>query len=214
MSNVEGRGIVAPKPIWVPLTRPDFIPIKERAQQQVIDRDYRNRRDAWGRSHVGVGRPPNCADMRPEVYAAMLGGIGEFGTIAYINKQMKRDVATMDFARKKQGDSGIDIIACGLTMQVKTQQNSLQPGLIRRFDESGNLIPLPAKACVFAWFNREDQAGVWLLGWIWKTKVVALPVVPAIRGSHRNIEVPRKELQPMCRLIKELKQRELIQEWH
>jgi hypothetical protein len=206
--NVEGRGIVPPESVWIPLTRSDFIQIKDRAKKQAMERDYRNRRDSWGAGLVGSGRPPNAADLRTAEYSGLLGLIGEWGTVAFINRRMKRDIASMGLGSIPRGDRGIDIVALNLTIQVKTQQNPEYPGMIRRIDEYGRKISMPANAYVFARFDREHQTGVWLLGWAWTKDILLLPVVPARRGSHWNIEVPRALLLPMIRLIKELKYRE------
>lgn len=205
--NVEGRGIVPPEPEWERFTRSDLILIKDRARNQAKERDYRNRRDRWGCGLVGRRRPPNSTDLRPAEYSGLLGLIGEWGTVSYLNRRMKRDVAMMDLTPLPRGDDGIDVIACGLTMQVKTQQNAAYPSLIRRVDDFGRVIPIRSEACVFARFDRENQMGVWLLGWAWTREILGLPVVPARRGNHQNIEVPHALLYPMVRLIRELQYR-------
>lgn len=217
--NVEGRGIVPPAPVWVPLTPTDFIEAKDRAVRQAMERDYCSRRDSWGRGYVGSGRPRNCADLRPYEYPILLGIIGEIGTAAHINQRMGKEVTTVDLDRKSRGDGGIDITPCGLTIQVKTQQDPRLPGLIRRVDHFGRLVPLTARSYVFARFDRERQSGVWLLGWVWTKDIVDFPTTPAIRGNHENIKVPSSLYRSIPALIHEIKQRKIARQeraipWH
>jgi hypothetical protein len=211
--KVEGRGEVPPAPVWIPLTRPDFIVIKEESIRRAKARDYRNRRDGWGSGLVGPGRPPNCADMRDDEYPIVIGCAGELACKYFFNQRMSKTVTMVDFGERPRGDRGIDLIACGLTFQVKGQQKPEQPGLIRRIDARGNRMPIPANIVIFTRFDREDPTGAWLLGWVWTREILALPVVPARCGDHRNIEVSARMYHKMDDVIKELRHKEHTQRW-
>lgn len=207
MTNVEGRGIVPPKRVWIPMGREEFYSLKERAQQQAIERGYSSRRDSWGRGMVGRNRPSNAADLRDPEYSIFLGLIGEWVTCKFINKRLKYDAVAMDLSARRTGDGGFDMVVNGLRIDVKTQQKPETPGLIRRVSEYGDEIKFAADAYVFVFFDRNRQEGAYILGWIWSKDVARFTPLPAIRGGHLNIEVPNSLYLPVSRLILELRSR-------
>lgn len=211
--NSEGRGIVPPEPVWIPISRAEFIMLKERATQQAIERDYKRRRDSWGRGLTGRDRPPNVGDIRDPDYSILLGLIGEWGVCQYINQRLKSRPATMDLSPRKGGDFGVDLSVNGLTIQVKTQQNPVHPGLIRCVTEYGENIHLRANCYAFTRFDRDRPEGIYILGWVWSKVVAKLPSFPALRGNHMNIEVPSSLYLPASRLVRELRQREEVATW-
>jgi hypothetical protein len=209
--NVEGRGIVAPKPIRVVIPRDAILIIKDRAAQQAMERDYRSRRDSWGHGLTGPGRPPNAADLRDDAFPNFVGGMCEYGVTELINRQFRRTVIAMDLRSRVRGDGGIDMKSFGLTVQVKSRQKPENPNLIRRYFRNGWVVPLGADVHIFCLYRRDDQDAVSVLGWAWtrKLELQGYEIVPARRGEHVNIEVPDVDLEPMSRLIKELRQREI-----
>lgn len=211
--NSEGRGIVAPEPVWVPIARADFLILKDVAIRRQVERDYRSKRNAWARGMVGPGRPRIAADLRRSEYSIYVGLIGEHGACQYINSRLGRKAAVLDLESRERGDGGVDIHVVGLAIQVKTQQHPGGAGLIRCVTEGGRELPLTARCYVFALYDRDHQDGVSLLGWAWARDVVRQPRRPARRGGHTNIEVPRSLYLPASRLIKELRQREESDQW-
>jgi hypothetical protein len=203
--NTEGRGIVAPAPIVIKLRHDELLIIKERAVRQAMERDYRNRRDAWGTGLTGPRRPPNAQDLRDDQYPGYVGLVGEYALCSYINPRVGKPLVSLDLRPRRCGDYGIDVTANGLTIQIKTRQKQDQPNLVRATNWRGEFLPFTSKIHVFCLYFREEMDRPRLLGWIWTREIAGRPLVDARRGNHKNFEIPDQDLLPMTRLIQEIR---------
>lgn len=205
--NSEGRGIVPPASVKIALRHDEVAIIKRRSIEQARHRDYQGRRNTWGLGLVGDARSQNTMDLGKGEYPIYLGLIGEHALCAFINGRLSRQVASIDMQNRRAGDNGVDLSVRGLSMQIKTRQRPEYPSMVKRVNEYGVILPLVSDVHVFCLYLREKPRQLQLLGWEWTKNLVNRQVMPAIRGNWMNIEVHDSELNPMRRLIDELRQR-------
>lgn len=183
---VEGRGLVAPKPERIVMSRGDIEMIRRSAEQRKDYRNYESRRDRWG-----LGFIPD---------AVMCGMLGEHAVCAFANRRMGAHVS-VDTALKPRGDGGKDLELFGQSIQVKTRITS-SDNLVRRIDQSRRLRGLDCDLFVFCKIGDSvPPTCVDLLGWIASDSVRRHGVhVRSRRASHWNLRVDDKFLEPMSRL--------------
>jgi hypothetical protein len=187
--QVEGKGLVAPAGIGVPLTPSDITRLQDIARRRDEFRGYRRSADQWKQ---GIIKNPTLAGL-----------FGEEALCKWLNGRIGLHLAVNDKLLKK-GDGGNDIDVAGMSLQVKTLITSKRP-LIRR--DHGWIRPLDCDAFVFA---KADYGSlvVRLIGWIWASHVPDVGVfAQSPIGDWWNIAVESIHLQPMSRLIDEIKGR-------
>lgn len=205
MANYEGRGHLAPAPLEVTLSRSEMLTIYGIALE--LDR-YASRSDTWGKGLRNGVTIEGIGALTSTQRAIFAGKIGEYAVreLARRRKSISRRVPPIDTSVRVAGDGGVDLQILGLSLQVKTRQRAGVGNLVKREAECGRTIPLMGDAhCFCEWV--PPAFAVRVLGWAWNANLEGLPTVPAIVGSHRNIEVPGRTLLPMFRLWAELESR-------
>jgi hypothetical protein len=121
-----------------------------------------------------------------------LGRIGEKALSLYLNKEV-------DFEYKVGGDNGD--LKSEKIVDIKTASRNYGKLLIQAKSEFGYCITLKSDYYVGAYCVSEcaknKLAEIELVGWINKRKVITKPIVPAMRGTHKNYEVKYSELEPI-----------------
>lgn len=201
--NVEGAGVVAPARERVVLTGADKWIIKGEALRRNLERGYGRRSDRWGRGLIRDSRD----GVPPEAVGSLVGIATEYAVCSFLNRRLGRRVAAVDLVSRAFGDGGRDIVVAGLSMQVKARQRDYGKNLVRRVRDDGRMEPIHGDIHVYCEYLRERQDVVDILGWLWTREMHDYPIVDAMRGDHKNIEVPDWDLLPLGRLVREIKRR-------
>lgn len=182
----EGKGKVAPSPVLVEITRSDVVACFAFAIQCSRLRQYA-KSGGWRGGLVPA--------------MTLYGGVGVDNTVAGIVIGKVGEVAmcrlagvAVDLALRDQGDGGRDLLLpCGVT-QVKTSRKSYPTKLIRTPVEQ-------AEWFVFATWNGMTSS-VQVDGYISRPAICRMPIVPSVKGSWMNHEVPVCDLLPIRSLLK------------
>lgn len=187
----EGTGLVAPAPVSIKLSRGDAAMLQRFAHERDNYRQYTQRRDRWGKGLIGG--------------ATFFGYCGEHALCVFLNRKLRTRLA-VDTVPRRRGDGGLDVVVCGLGLQVKTSVTSAL-NLIRRFDAAAGIRPLKSDVYVFARWHGESLT-VDLLGWAPRRDVLAFSVrQKSERAPHHNLVVPHDRLRPMAQLLDKLSPR-------
>lgn len=210
---VEGKGHVVPAPVRITLSRGDVELIRREAARRDKFRGYSARRDKWGRGLV-AGSP------------AFYGMCGEWSLCRYLNRRLGLGLV-LDTVLRKGGDGGVDVVASGLRVQVKTLVTGVDL-LIRRIDERKRVLGLASEAYVFAAMSHRAPdlhepptlpclvdapstptgVKVDLLGWIARSDARRVGTSEHSRkGDWWNLRIDRAHLQAMTRLCDEARLR-------
>lgn len=186
MVDCEGRGRVAPKPIRILLSNQERRIIRRLTEERTAYRGYANSQSKWKQGLVGASQ------------AVLIGMTGQYALRRYLG------IADDDDSRlKPQGDGGVDLEHKGLTMQVKTRRGTRIDNLIRRVTDRKKICPLVTKLFAFCQFN--DDATVYLLGWI-RSRDARLcgHFKRSSVAEHWNLVVDDVNLLPIHQLKEEL----------
>ena len=208
----EGKGRHAPAPIKMQFNLSTMRILLNESNDRTAYREYGKTLDTWRNELIGDVVIPGMGAIRSDVRAIFCGFMGEQAVCEYINKRITEDRCFVDFKKRAQGDAGIDVSAYGQTLQVKTRQSDKHGNLIRRITDRGRTLDFTANAFVFC--KWEGFRTVELLGWIRTKDVLLLPVVPAIVGNHKNIQIPDDALECMNSLADHITARKEMSQCH
>lgn len=202
----EGKGRHAPAPHRKRLSRAEAILCLNAGTKIANYRNYRGSANRWKRGLVSDGFVdiPGLGTVRSDVAPYFLGFTGEIALVDLLNRRLGSRL-TFDDTLRAAGDSGNDIDAYGVKVQVKSRQSDRaharqKLNLIRHTDGGGRVCFPRAAVLVFCETSLSDLT-VDILGWIHTSHARQLPVVAARKGTHRNIEVPDCELSPVAALV-------------
>lgn len=203
---VEGRGKVAPSPHVVTFSGGHEIRTAvAEAKRRNEGRRYGQRQDTWGRGLTGSVTIPNVATVGADEAPIVAGFIGEIAVAYLINRHAKATICTPNFDVLPRGDGCIDLHPRGLGIDVKTRLRDYGKFLVRATDDYGNRCSWNCDAFVFAGWGKHLSCTVY--GWQRSKFLRDLPLAPALKGNHQNVELQPEDLLPMCRLFDELEAR-------
>lgn len=190
MATVEGRGMVAPTPVRIPITQLDIRWLERVANKRDKHRGYGRSSSQWKRG--------SCSDP------ILVGLVGEFAFERLLRTRQLPGKVVDDSLN--DGDGGKDAEICGVTYQVKTSQKIYPTCLIRRVSEQKRLLSLVADRFVFCAWSPGDS-GCWLRGWCDQETVIENGKLrPSKRGNWHNTELDHCRLLPMSDLVMLIKQ--------
>lgn len=201
----EGKGRHAPSPETRILSKADAMLCMNAAMRISQFRNYRQSRNSWKRGLMGeFVTIPLVGTIRGDVAPYFIGFTAEIALIDLLNRRTDAKLS-FDDSLRSGGDGGADLTAFGLTIQIKGRQSDRphakqRLNLVRHSTGDGRLV-FP-RASVLA-FCETDIATlrVSLLGWMYSVHAKKLPIVPARRGSHKNVEIPDAMLRPISALV-------------
>jgi hypothetical protein len=196
--NVEGDRRKRPGRIAVPIPECARRILMCQAAMQSAKNGHRSSESPW---KGGILTPPEWLDVPREEVGPWVGMLGENAFKDYVNGRLDGSLAVLDLNLRAGGDGGVDFTILGLSVQVKTRTKEDTVSLVRRADDSGQLLSMRSKVHVFCQYDFEDRNRVMLLGWIATKVLEGYPLRPARVGKHLNIEVDDRDLLPMNRLI-------------
>ena len=151
----------------------------------------------WGNTKPGTyGK--GLTNLPNDPYrVSRVGRLGEMG--------FARLLGTYPDLEYKKGGDDSDFTYKGLTIDTKTAFSNYGFALVYAENESGRLIPLKSDIYVFGFlkfeFRTTNRAEITYVGYASKELILAQPIVPARRGTHKNYELPYKKLFPLSGLI-------------
>lgn len=182
----EGRGLHAPAPIWYGINRPTWKELHIETLKRAKRDDYANGKTQWKRGLSEPTKFPNIEyPLDANQSAIMKGFIGEYAVSRWAETYP-------DYALRKHGDGGRDVVVAGVPIQVKTRV--FPPSLVRE-SEYDRLRSY--RAFVFCEWDRHERVAI--LGWIHGQHLALLERKQA-KAGHVNIIVPDDQLEPMNRL--------------
>jgi len=153
----------------------------------------------WGNSKKGTYGQGLCKTEKDPFRPARIGKLGEMGFSKIFG-------LPFDNEYRKKGDK-YDFIIKGYSIDIKTVNPWRKdgPGLIMRYNERGDSIPLSKDIYVFSYCNydilEKELSEVVYVGYCLKDNLQNYPVKLGYRGGkHKNIEVAFKSLVPMSNL--------------
>ena len=205
--NAEGIGITSPSPVKFVMSEPDMQLLHTESLKRAEYRGYRARQGTWEQGLLGDSYVDGIGTLRKDVRPIFAGLLGEYATALLVNRRFP-GAAKVDLRLRKGGDFGIDLQVFGLTLQVKTRQNSESHNLVKRINERGALLRIPARGCVFCEWTGGQIVSV--LGWCWTKDIEWRETEQSSLGSWRNIVVRDCDLLPARRLIDDLSARKQL----
>jgi hypothetical protein len=193
---VEGKGVVAPKPIRVFIQRHEIIALNDDAAKRAAFRSYGDRADQWGKGLLPTTSIVHIGEAPKAQVSILVGLVGEYATKRFLTSARPSWQIEIDTELRGTGDGGIDILAFGLKVQVKTKTRHGGENLVKCATSYG------WHCVVFCRWNMTDC--VHLLGWTWKADVVSLAPQPSPFGGWSNFSVLDSALEPMSSMVSEI----------
>jgi hypothetical protein len=207
MMIVEGRGCVAPAVVPIRMDDGSLRTLLAASRHRDQFRGYRHKAGEWERGLAPAVVIPGVGTIDQSVRAIMSGLVGEYATAWYLNSRVDGCPAAIDYALRSGGDGGTDLKVVGIDLQIKNTTKADHPNMVRVVSARGKHLPLTADAFVFS--HWEFGRTVFLRGWCKTSVVNCSPLADAIRGSHKNREVPCEHLDTMSSLCDYLNARRL-----
>lgn len=204
----EGIGRHAPSPIRELLTQQEMRLVANAAIRIANKRkEYRTSNSRWKRGLIGELNIPGIGAIPSHAAPMFVGLQAEAAVVLFLNRRARLSLSLQDLLLSS-GDDGTDINVSGLTVQVKARQcetmHSLQKvSLVRYATERGRIV-FPLSVVVAMCEVVVPTPLVKLLGWIYSSDARAMPIVPARKGGHTNIEIADCELQSMASLVERI----------
>jgi len=190
MPVVEGKGLVAPRPVSVALSGCDLACLQDIAAKRDAHRGYRHSNSTWKK---GL-----CASP------ILTGLVGEFAFSQFLKSRGIKTMVVDD--RLNNGDGGKDAVINGVAYQVKTSAKAYSTCLVRRVGESKRIMPHVCERFVFCRWAERDAACD-LRGWCTKDTIIELgKFCKGKRGNWFNNEIEDVHFLSMvdlCMLIKQ-----------
>lgn len=190
MPIVEGKGLVPPRPVSIPVSTADLSYLRAIASKRDAHRRYGNSSSTWKR---GLANNP-----------ILIGLVGEFAFSQYLQSRGIR--ASVVDERLSNGDGGKDAVICDTAYQIKTSAKAYSACLVRRVNESKRLVPHVCDRFVFCrWSDPEPKCD--LRGWCDKDTIVELGKFrKGKRGNWFNSEIEDIHFLSMADLAMLIKQ--------
>lgn len=198
MVMVEGRGVVPPKPVEIPIDRHTRVFLSMEAEKRASHRRYGGG-GQWQRGFLKAEDGVSKA-----AHPILVGCMGEWAFAEYVNSRVGRRLCETDLSLNEMGDDGNDFVICGTRHQLKTRQKRTGANYVRRVTEQRRLCGLTVGRYVFAQWNWREERCL-LLGWCSHEVVRNCRHKRSPVAGHFNLEVPPELLRPMDRLICEVK---------
>lgn len=195
----EGKGMVAPQKVAIPLMGQDRRICYDTAKEFAAK--YSGANDQWKAGLCGELELPGIGSLTSEERPFYVGICGELAVQRFVWRF--DHTCTVDLKQRRQGDCGIDLRSCGMTMQVKTRQKIVTETLFNRGKNPRSPRPIDARICVCCEWSK-DSPTVFICGWAWTTDVIALPLEESRVGPWWNSVVVDASLNPMSSLCDEL----------
>lgn len=202
---VEGKGEAPPSPIRIKVARRDMLVLHQDAARQANYRCYSTGSTRWKRGLFdGFTDVPGVALMRSDLFPVFMGKVGEWG-VALASERLGYRGLNVDSELRIGGDDGSDLTLSGIPVQVKTRRSDSSHSrqgvnLVRHSTERGRDVLPKAPAIVFAEYDVEAST-VSVLGWLRTKTIRGGAPVPARKGSHFNVEVKDRWLEPLSSLV-------------
>lgn len=210
--NSEGKGIHAPGITVVTLSEADHRFIECIANER-SGMKYTGSADQWKAGLVTGVSGTTCTD--PSAMPIVVGTTGELAVKAFIESRVHGRAINDTRFYAGRGDGDKDVIAAGLSIQVKTRKKLNGQNLIRRMNERGYVYPLRSECYCFATLTDCNvMKPVRLLGWAWRKDVERMRVDRSPIGPWKNIVVRDEDLRPMSALVSEIEFRMEMGTWH
>lgn len=153
---------------------------------------------------------PGAGWMRSDVAPRYVGYCAEAAVIGVLNRRLGIKLS-LDDRLRGGGDGGVDLQVSTLTMQVKSRRSGTSHALsrlslVRHSTDRGFVVFPKTTAIVFCESTIETRT-VKILGWIYTRLALDLPIVPARRGNHKNIEIHDSKLEPVSALVDNIRAR-------
>lgn len=206
MVQVEGLGKRKPSALEEVLTDSAMRILVAAANSRAKFRGYRSGETQWQRGLTGGISIMNVGTISPEATPIAIGLFGEYACAVAIDKHCGTKTA-VDLMLRINGDGGRDLVVGGVAIQVKTRKRDTGSHLVRAFNERGQRIQNSASMFAFCTWSVGHRI-VSVDGCLPRSLVEAMPVVEAVRGTHRNYEVNDCELLPMARLFAEIRSKQ------
>lgn len=183
----EGRGFHAPARLWFSINRPTWKELHIETRKRAKRDDYANGKTQWKR---GLGEPTQFPTIEYPLdsnqSAIMIGFLGEAVVARWAG-------IYPDYALRRNGDGGRDVVVAGVPIQVKTRR--YPPSLVRESEYDGLRS---YSAFVFCEWDRHERVAI--LGWVHGQHLGGFERRLGKGGKHINIVVPDEQLEPMSRL--------------
>lgn len=178
----EGKGIVAPPPVVIKLSRGDLNYLERLAKERKNHRSYSSFRSTWKNGVI--------------TDAVMVGMVGEYSVLRYLNSKRLR--VSNDMEELNSGDGGIDFVFAGRKYQIKTRV-SKRNRFVRRVTDRGILDPIVCDRFVFCSFDSRSTCTI--DGWCDSEVVVDSRFSMSPRGRWFNANIQDEKLEPMTDLV-------------
>lgn len=205
----EGIGQKAPQQVCVKMTLNEQIVVRDLAIQRAEHRGYKVRRDQWGQGLKSSMMIPSLGELPQDLRPIYVGSLGEYAVQRHLEARFPGRLP-IDWRLTKYGDFGIDLQCFGLTMQIKTRQDTNPLNRFRRTNRRGLVSTIPSHVTCFCEWNLASN--IYIIGWCWRETILAKPLVDGV-GDWKNAELADCELLPMCRLKDELEAWQEARKW-